>query len=104
MGSSTDYVGASDEHMAGLVDHKDKIGHHRRIDRPSRAWPDHGGDLRNNAGGKHVTQEDIGITGERHYPLLDPRPAGVVQPDHWCPDLDRVIHHLADLLGVHLAE
>src|SRR6266850_1998453 len=68
------------------------------------ARPHDRGDLRDDAGGQGVAQEDVGVAAQRHDPLLDARPAGVVQADDRCPDLHGQVHDLADLGGVGLAE
>src|SRR5207253_8163205 len=43
-------------------------------------------------------------TRERHDTLLDPGAAGVVDPDHRAAELQRQVHHLADLLREDLAQ
>ena len=57
-------------------------------------------DLRHDAGGHHVALEDVGIAAERGDAFLDARAARVVEADHRRADLHRVVHDLADLLGV----
>src|SRR5206468_13080767 len=49
-------------------------------------------------------QEDVGVTGERDDPLLDPGASGVVQPDDRRAGLHREIHDLADLAGVRFGQ
>ncbi len=61
-------------------------------------------DLRNDARGQDVALEDVGVAAERGHAFLDARAAGVVEADHRRADLHRVVHDLADLLGVRLGE
>src|SRR5208282_1373804 len=88
----------------GVPDHEDEIGHRRRIDGTPGTRPYDHRDLRDDARGQHIALEDLGIAGERGHPVLDPRSARIVEPDHRGADIDRLIHDLADLLGVRLAE
>src|SRR5690606_7054282 len=60
---------------------------------------DHG-DLRHHAGSEHVALEHLGIAGERGDALLDARTARIVEADDWRADLHRLVHDLADLLGM----
>ena len=52
----------------------------------------------------HVAVEDLGVQAERDDALLDPRAAAVVDADHRAAGLQRVVHHLDDLLAEDLAE
>ena len=97
-------VGPGDEHVARALDHDREVRHRRRVDRAAGARPEDDGDLRHDAGGQHVAQEDLGIPAQRRHALLDPRPAGVVEPDDRRADLHREVHDLADLLGVRLRQ
>src|SRR6185503_9295650 len=45
-------------------------------------------------------QEDLGVPAERLDALLDPGPAGVVEPDDGRAVLERQVHHVRDLLRV----
>ena len=97
-------VRAGDEHVARPLDHDGEVRHRRRVDRATGARPQDDGDLRHDARGEHVAQEDLGVTAERRHALLDSRPARIVQPDDRHADLHREVHHLADLLGVGLGQ
>src|SRR5207249_2656453 len=61
-------------------------------------------DLRDHAGALNVAPEDLGIARERHDAFLDARAAGVVDADDGAAELERQVHHLADLLGEDLAQ
>ena len=93
-----------DEHVARAFDHDGEVRDRRRVDRAAGARPEDQRDLRDDAGRQDVAQEDVGVPAERHDAFLDPRAAGVVQPDDRRTDLHREIHDLADLLGVGLRQ
>ena len=97
-------VGPGDEHVRGLLHHQHEVRHRRRVHGAARAWAHDERDLRHDAGGLDVPPEDLRIAGERDDPLLDPRSARVVDPDHRAAVLHRQVHHLADLLGEDLRE
>ena len=99
-----DDVGARHEHVGGVLDHEDEVGDGGRVDGAARARPHHGGDLRHDARGQRVAQENVGVARERHHALLDPRAAGIVQPDHGHARLHGEVHDLADLARVRLGE
>ena len=61
-------------------------------------------DLRHDAGGQHVALEDLGVAAERRDAFLDAGAAGVVEADDGRADLHRLVHDLADLLGVRFGE
>ena len=81
VGDGLDDVGAGDEHVGGVVDHEDEVGDGGRIDGSAGAGAHDGGDLRDDAGGEGVAQEDVGVAGERHHAFLNARAAGVVEAD-----------------------
>ncbi len=95
-----DDVGAGDEHVGGALHHEDEVGDGRAVHGAAGARAKDDRDLRHHAGGQRVAQEDIGIACERDDALLDPCPAGIVEPDDRAPDLHGEVHDLADLLGV----
>ena len=97
-------VGARDEHVGGALDHEHEVRDRGRVDGAAGARPHDERDLRDDAGRLHVPPEDLGVAGERHDALLDPRAARVVDPDDGAAVLHRQVHHLADLLGEHLRE
>ena len=103
-GDRFDHFGAGDEHVRGLFDHEDEVGHRRRVDGAAGAGAHDQADLGNDARAFDVADEDVAVGAERDDPLLDPGAAGVVDPDHRRPDLGGEVHHLAHLLRHHLAE
>src|SRR4051812_25904271 len=52
----------------------------------------------------HVAAEDLAVQAERDDALLDARAGALVDADDGAAGLDGEVHHLADLLAVHLAE
>ncbi len=103
-GHGFDHFRSGDEHVRGLFDHEDEVGHRRRVDGAAGAGAHDQADLRDHARAFDVADEDVAVSAERNDALLDPGPAGVVDPDHRRPDLGGEVHHLAHLLRHHLAE
>ena len=98
------HVGAGDEHVGAVLHHEDEVGHRRRIDRAAGAGPHDQRHLRHHARGQHVALEHLGIAGERGDALLDARAAAVIEADHRRAHLHRLVHDLADLLGMGLRQ
>ena len=103
-GHRLDHFRPGDEHVRGLFDHEDEVGHRRRVDGAAGAGAHDQADLRDHAGALDVADEDVAVGAERDDALLDPGAAGVVDPDHRRADLGGEVHHLAHLLRHHLAE
>ena len=103
-GHGLDHFRAGDEHVRGLFDHEDEVGHRRRVDGAAGAGAHDQADLRDHAGAFDVAGEDVAVGAEADDALLDPGAAGVVDADHRRPDLGGEVHHLAHLLRHHLAE
>ena len=97
-------VGAGDEHVRRALDHQHEVGHRGRVDGAARARPHHERELRHDARELHVPPEDLRVARERDDAFLDPRAAGVVDPDHRAAVLPGQVEHLADLLGDGLRE
>ena len=91
--------GPGDEHVRRAAHHVDEVGDRRRIHRAAGARPEDRRDLRHDAGGERVAQEDVGVAAERDDAFLDARAARVVEADHRRAVPHREIHDLADLLG-----
>ena len=104
VGDRLDDFGAGDEHVGGLVDHEDEVGHGGGVDRSTGAGAHDGGDLRHHAGRQDVAQEDVGVAGERLHAFLNTRAAGVVEADDGSADAHGHVHHLDDLGGVGFGE
>jgi hypothetical protein len=97
-------VRAGDEHVARLADHEDEVGHRRAVHGAARTGPENHRDLRDDARRQHVAVEDAAVGGEADHTLLDAGACAVVEADDRCPDLERQVHQLVDLLGEHLTE
>ena len=104
LGHGAHHVGAGHEHVRGIAHHEDEVGHRRRVDRAAGAGAHDHADLRHDARRQHVALEHVGVAGEARDPFLDAGAAGIVDADHRRPDPQRVIHDLADLLGMRLRE
>ena len=97
-------VGAGHEHVARALHHDDEVGDRRRVHGAARTRPHDRGDLRDDTGGERVPKEDVGVAGEREHAFLNPRAAGVIEPDDRRTHLHRQIHDLDDLGGVGLRQ
>ncbi len=104
VGDRLDDVGAGDEHVAGGIHHEDEIGDGGRVDGAAGARPHDGGDLRHDARGQRVAQEDIGVAAQGQHTLLDACAAGIVETDDGRAVLHGMVHDLADFLGVGFRE
>ena len=98
------HVGAGDEHVAHAAHHVDEVGDGGAVHRAAGAGAEDRRDLRHDAGGEGVAQEDVGVAAERDDALLDAGAAGVVEPDDRRAVPHGEVHHLADLVGVRLRE
>ena len=103
-GHGFDDVGASDEHMAAVLDHENKIGEGRRIDRTPCTWPHDNADLRDDARGQGVAQKYIGVTGQAHNAFLDASATRVIDADYRRAVTHGHIHDLAYFLGMDAAQ
>ncbi len=95
---------ARDKHVRTVFDHEDEVGHGWRVNGAARAWAHDQRDLRNDPRSQHITLKDIGIAAQRGNAFLDSCSARVVNADHRGSNLHRMIHDLADLLGVGLRQ
>ena len=86
------------EHVRAVLDHKDKVGHRRRIHRTTRTWAHDHRDLRHNAGGLNVALKDFTIPSKAINALLNTCAARIVQTNHRCAIFDGHIHNFANLL------
>ena len=84
--------------------HEDEVCHRRRVDRTAGAGAHDHGDLRHDPRGEDIALKHLGVTAQRGHTLLNPRTAGIVEPDDRRTHLDGMVHHLADLLGMGLGQ
>jgi hypothetical protein len=103
-GNRLHHVGAGDEHVAGLLDHEDEVGHGRAIDGAASTWPEDDADLGNHPGGLGVAVEDPTVGMEGDHPLLNAGAGTVVEADHRHADGGGQVHDLVDLFGEDLAQ
>jgi hypothetical protein len=99
-----DHLGAGDEEPSRLLDHDDEVGQGRRVGGSARAGPGHDGDLGHDARELDVAEEDPPVAGQGVDALLDPCSAAVVDEHEGSAALQGQVHHLADLVRVHLAD
>ncbi len=87
-----------------LLDHEDEVGDGGRVHGSAGAGAHDGGDLRDDARGERVAQEDVGVAGERLHAFLDAGAAGIVEADDGSADAHGGVHDLDDLGGVGFRE
>src|SRR5204863_6562492 len=83
---------------------EDPVGHRRRVDGAARARPHDDRDLRHDARGEDVPDEDVAVAREADDAFLDTRAGAVVEPDYRRAGAGREIHDLADLFRVGAGE
>ena len=103
-GDGLHHVRAGDEHMRGLIDHEDEVGHGRAVHRTAGTWAEDHRDLRGDTRGLHVAVEDAAVAGQRNDALLDAGTGTIVQADERRTHGEGEIHDLVDLLGEDLTE
>lgn len=95
---------SSHEHVARILHHEDKISQRGRVDRTASAWAHDQGNLGDNAGGVDVALEDLCVTRQTVYTLLDASTARVVHANHRRTHKRSLVHDFADLLSVCLGQ
>ena len=63
-----------------MLDHEHEVGDGGRVDRAAGAGPHDRGDLRDDARGQGIAQEDVGVAGEGDDALLDARAPESLSP------------------------
>ena len=99
-----DDVGAGHEHVGRFARHEDEIGDGGRIDGAAGARAHDGADLRDDAAGERVAQENVGVAGERCDAFLNASAAGIVQADDGSAGAHREIHNFANFQRVGFGE
>ena len=100
MGNGFYHIGSGYKHVTFILNHKNKIGDSRRINRSTSGWPHDGRNLRNNTTGQGIPQENIRVSAQTHNPLLDTRAAGIVEPDNWHTNFHGNIHYFHNFARV----
>ena len=100
VGDRLDDVRAGHEHVARPLHHDDEVGDGGRIHRAAGARSEDRGDLRHDAGGERVAQEDVGVAAEREDAFLDARAARIVEADDRRAIAHGHVHDLDDLRRV----
>ena len=102
-GNGFDNIGAGNEHLAGLIHLEDEIGESGGINGAAGAGAHDGGDLRNNAGGSSIAEEDLAIAFQTVQTFLDAGTAGIIHADYGSADLAGILKDFADLIGLNFA-
>ena len=95
---------ARDEHLARVLDHEDEIRDGWAVDGAARTRSHDDRDLRDNARGGRIAEEDAAKARERIDALLDAGTTRIVDADARRTHLECEALHLPDLVGVLLAE
>ena len=103
-GDALDDVRPGDKHVGGLLHHEDEVGHGRGVDCPPGGGTHDRRDLGDYPAPDGVPIKDLAIAAQRVDALLNAGPPRVVQSHQGRPGLQGQIHHLANLLGVHLPQ
>src|SRR5262245_39975062 len=100
MSDSLNYVWSSYEHVRRVFYHHVEVSDCGTINRSAGARTHNAADLRYDAAGERVTQEDVCVPAKAYDAFLNSRSAGIVQADNRRANLHREIHHFADLFRV----
>ena len=95
---------AGDEHLAGVLNHVNKVGDRRGINRTASARPHDRRDLRHNTRSRRIPEEDTAVTGESVNRFLDTGSAGIVQANARRAHAHGQILYLPDLVRVLLTK
>ena len=98
------HIGAGHEHIAAATHHHREIGERGRIHRTPGAGPHDQRNLRHHAARQHVALENFSETRQRIHAFLNPRTAGIVDPDNRRAHFHRHVLHFADFFGVGLRQ
>jgi len=104
VGDGLDDLGPGNEHVAGVLHHKDKVRQRGRVHGSAGARPHDDRDLRDQSRSQGVPQEDVPIPGEGHDSFLNTRPSRIIQADHRRTHLHGHIQDLDDLGSMGLAQ
>src|SRR6266436_6379090 len=97
-------IGTGDEHVGRVAGHKNKIGDGGGIDGAAGARAHDRADLRDDAAGERVAEENIRVTGEGSDAFLDARAAGIVEADDGSAGAHGLIHDFANLQSIRFGQ
>ena len=103
-GDGLDDVRAGQEHRARAPGHDHEVGQGRRVDGAAGARPEDDRDLRDDARGQDVPDEDLAVRGEARDALLDPCAARIVEADDRHAALEGEVLDPADLVRLDARE
>src|SRR5262245_46605379 len=71
IGDCADHFWTSNEHVTGILDHENEIGHSWGVDCPTGARSHDGRNLRHDPRGEYITEKDFRVASETSYAFLD---------------------------------
>ncbi len=83
--------------MRSLVHHDDEVGDGGAVDRATGAGAHDDGNLRNDATGTDVAEENLSVGAERGHAFLDASAARIVHADDGPPGFEGHVEHFANL-------
>src|SRR5215475_102705 len=86
----------SNEHLAAVLDHENKISQSRRIGADTDAGPHNSGNLRNAAGGNTIFEEDLADGRGDRKAFLDSGSRGIVETDKRHSQLTRGLNDVSN--------
>ena len=90
--------------IISVLHHQREVGEGRAVDGTTSAGAEDTGNLGNDARGKDVALENLGVTSQGVDTLLNTGTTRVVDTNDGSPHLHTHVHHLADLLAHCLRE
>src|SRR5215468_11756312 len=94
----------SNEHLAAVLDHENKISQSRRIGADTDAGPHNSGNLRNAAGGNTIFKKDLANGRGDRKAFLDSRSRGIVETDKRHSQLTRGLNDVSNFFCMSTAD
>src|SRR5215470_2460217 len=94
----------SNEHLAAVLNHENKISQSRRIGADTDAGPHNSGDLWNAAGGNTIFKKDLADRCGDRKAFLDSRSRGIVETDKRYPQLTGRLNDISNFLCMSAAD
>src|SRR5262245_41015714 len=94
----------SNEHLAAVLDHENKISQSRRIGADTDAGPHNSGNLRNATGGNTIFEEDLADRCGDREAFLDSGSRGIVETDKRHSQLTRGLNDVSNFFCMSAAD